>query len=266
MRLNMPRVIAATAILAVASCAGQARQPEGEYWQSLFDGKTLDGWTPKIRGFPLGENYRDTFKVRDGVLRVSYENYDKFGERFGHLFYKTPFKAYKLRLDYRFIDGTPADTAAWALTNSGVMIFSQDPRSMAVGDSFPVSVEAQILGQVDGVKRTNGNMCSPGTNVTMNGVLVTEHCINAPTPALPNGTWVQFEIDVLPDGQVVQKQNGVVTITYSNPELDPEGRMANSKPLIAAANGKLALDSGYICLQSEGAPIEFRNIQIMELN
>jgi hypothetical protein len=259
------RCIAVAAFaVCLAACATNAG-PSGPGWRPLFDGKTLAGWTPKIRSFPLGENYLDTFSAGNGVLKVSYDRYDKFGERYGHLFYKTPFKAYRLRMEYRFIGTTPADTPAWAQANNGVMIFSQDPKTMAVGDSFPVSVEAQILGPAKGQKRTNGNMCSPGTNVVMGGKLVTEHCINSTVPAAPNGEWVKFEVDVSPTGEVVEWQNGVETIRFSGVQLDPEGRMANSKPLIAAAGGKLMLDGGYVSLQSEGAPIEFRHIEIMEL-
>lgn len=248
----------------MASCSSMPQG--GERWRSLFDGKTLAGWTPKIRGFPLGENYRDTFSVKDGAIVVSYDKYDQFGERFGHLFYQTPFKAYRFRLDYRFIGATPADTPAWAIANNGVMIFSQDPKTMAADDSFPVSVEAQLLGPAPGQERFNGNMCSPGTNVVIDGQLVTTHCINSKSPSTPNGEWVHFEVEVLPSGVVTQRVNGADVFVYSQVQLDPEGRTANSKPLIAAAGGKLMLDGGYIALQSEGAPIEFKNIEILELN
>src|SRR5262249_28889125 len=141
-RARMKRLGLCVAVATVCLAACATPGPSGPGWRSLFDGKTLNGWTPKIRGFPLGENYLDTFSVRNGLLTVSYDKYDKFGERYGHLLYKTPFKAYKFRLEYRFIGKTPADTPGWAIANNGVMIFSQDPKTMAVGDSFPVSVEA----------------------------------------------------------------------------------------------------------------------------
>jgi hypothetical protein len=259
------RLLAATAMaLCAVSCASAPESGRG--WKSLFDGRTLNGWTPKIRGFPLGENYQDTFRVKDGAITVSYDKYDKFGERFGHLFYRSPFKAYRFRMEYRFSETYPADTPAWAIANSGVMIFSQDPKTMAVGDSFPVSVEAQLLGPAPGQTRFNGNMCSPGTNVVMEGKLVTTHCINSKTPAGPNEVWTKFEIEVSPAGDVTQKINGAPTIVYSQVQLDPTGNMANSKPLIEAAGGRLLLDGGYISLQSEGNPIEFRNIEILELH
>jgi len=258
-------LVAVTAIALCASCTGLPQSGEGG-WKSLFDGRTLNGWTPKIRGFPLGENYQDTFRVKDGAIAVSYDKYDKFGERFGHLFYKAPFKAYRFRMEYRFSETHPADTPAWAIANSGVMIFSQDPKTMAVGDSFPVSVEAQLLGPAPGQTRFNGNMCSPGTNVVMDGKLVTTHCINSKTPSGPNGVWTTFEIEAHPGGDVIQRINGVETIRYSQVQLDPTGNMADSKPLVEAAGGKLMLDGGYISLQSEGNPIEFRNIEILELH
>jgi hypothetical protein len=146
------------------------------------------------------------------------------------------------------------------------MIYGQDPKTMAVDDSFPVSVEAQILGPAPGQERFNGNMCSPGTNVVMNGKLETTHCINSKYPADPNGQWIRFEVEVSREGVVTQKVNGKTAIVYSDVQLDPDGKMANSKPLIAAAGGKLKLDGGTISLQSEGNPIEFRKIEILELN
>jgi hypothetical protein len=253
----------ALAAIATASCA--AMPQDGENWQPIFDGKTLNGWTPKIRGFPLGENYRDTFSVSDGAIVVSYDKYEQFGDRFGHLFYDQPITGpYRLRFEYRFSETHPADTAAWAIANSGVMIYGQDPKTMAVDDSFPVSVEAQLLGPAPGQERFNGNMCSPGTHVVIDGKLEKTHCINSKYPADPNGEWVTFEVDVAQDGTVTQIVNGTVTMVYSAVQLDPEGNMANSKPLVAAAGGKLMLEGGTISLQSEGNPIAFRKIEILK--
>jgi hypothetical protein len=257
----------AVATIAVCTASCSALPQSGENWEPLFDGKTLAGWTPKIRGLPLGENYRDTFRVSDGAIVVSYDRYDQFGERFGHLFYKDAITGpYRLRLEYRFSETHPADTPAWAIANSGVMIFGEHPKGMAVEDSFPVSVEAQLLGPAPEQTRFNGNMCSPGTNVVMDGQLVTTHCINSKTPSGPNGVWHVFEVEVAADGTVTQKINGEPTIVCSAVQLDPEGRMANSKPLVAAAGGKLMLDGGTISLQSEGNPIAFRKIELLRLN
>lgn len=258
--------VAVAGVAALASCELVAPDGADAQWRPIFDGRTLDGWTPKIRGHELGVNYRDTFGVSEGALTVSYDKYDQFGERFGHIFYREPFSAYRLRLEYRFLtEGTPADTPGWAIANSGVMIFSQDPATMAVEQSFPVSVEAQFLGPAGDAPRTTGNMCSPGTHVVMAGKLETTHCINSTVPAPPNGEWVKFEVEVSPTGVVTQRVNGATAIVYSDVQLDPTGSMADGRPLIAAQGGRVELSGGYISLQSEGAPIQFRNIEVMEL-
>src|SRR5258708_2388993 len=68
-------------------------------WVSLFNGKDLEGWTPKIKGYEAGENYGDTFRVEDGVLRVSYDRYPAFDGRFGHLFSTRKYSSYRLRIE-----------------------------------------------------------------------------------------------------------------------------------------------------------------------
>ena len=77
---------------------------QGQEWKPLFNGKNLDGWTPKIRGYDLGDNFGETFRVEDGLLKVRYDAYDEFNERFGHLFYEGEFSHYRLRVTYRFVD------------------------------------------------------------------------------------------------------------------------------------------------------------------
>jgi hypothetical protein len=261
--MSMRLVLAAIALLSLAGCASRGAVSSSGNWISLFDGRTLQGWTPKIRGSAFGVNDRDTFRVRDGALVVSYDKYDLFEERFGHLFYRTPYSSFRLRLEYRFVGEALPDTPGWAISNSGVMIFSQDPRSMTADQSFPVSVEAQLLGTSPSEpRRTTGNVCTPGTNIILNDVLTTTHCINASSPVTPNGSWTAFEIEVSPSGEVIQRINGAEVMRYSGVQLDPEAKMADSRPLIAAARGKLELSGGYIALQSEGFPVEFRNIQI----
>jgi hypothetical protein len=250
--------------LLLASCAAAPAAETG--WRRIFDGASLDGWTPKVRGFPAGENYAGTFRAENGAIVVSYENYEAFGDRFGHLFFNEAVSApFSLRLEYRFLDGGPADTPGWAIANSGIMIFGQSPESMALDDSFPVSVEAQLLGAVPGQARSNGNMCSPGTHVVINGELVTRHCVNSAIPAAaPDGRWIRFRIDVDAAGAVTQTVDDTVSIAYSAAQLDPAGGMGNSPPLIAARGGEVRLSGGTLSLQSEGAPIAFRRIELRQ--
>ena len=90
-------------LLSISSLLFISCETENDEWISLFDGNTLDGWEIKIKGYELNNNYRNTFSVKDESIIVSYDNYDSFGEKFGHLFYtKQKFKNYHLKLDYRF--------------------------------------------------------------------------------------------------------------------------------------------------------------------
>lgn len=247
--------------------AANAEEVRAGPWRSLFDGKTLNGWTAKIARHPAGENYRETFVADHGVLRVSYAGYDKFDNQFGHLFYKTPYSAYRLRFTYRFLtEGGLPDTPNWARGNSGIMFHSQSAESMTVDQPFPVSIEFQLLGKDSDAPRPTGAVCTPGITITIDGVKVKEHCTppaNAPTIA--NGTWVQAELEVLPSGVITQKINGVVVHRYAGAALDPEDTVAGGAKPYILARGAQPVTGGYIALQSEGAPIEFKDIEIQEL-
>ena len=155
-----------------AANAAEGNYPKGE-WVSLFNGKDLNGWTPKIRYYEPGDNNGDTFRVRDGLLQVRYDGggYKKFGEKFGHLFYKDSFSNYRFRVEYRFVGEQCPEGPGWATRNSGVMIHGQDPKTMAKDQDFPVSIEVQLLGGNGKDTRTTSNLCTPGTNVVMNGEL-----------------------------------------------------------------------------------------------
>ena len=253
-------------IVAAVTLSGCSTLPgeEGNGSRKIFDGRTLVGWTAKISGHVAGEDPMKTFTVADGVIRVGYEGYDgHFRGRFGHLFYNTPFKSYRLKLKYRIV-GTPLmGTPSYAEYNSGVMIHAQSPTTMLLNQGFPVSAEAQLLGPRGAEKRTNGNVCTPGTHITIGGKLTKTHCINSSVPAPPNGTWHEMEIEVSPSGHVVQRIDGVTAIEYDRIEYDPSDKSATK--LIAAAGGKLEIPGGYIALQSEGQPMEFKDIEVAEL-
>jgi len=262
------RQVAAGLLLSL--CMGAAASAEGMkagLWRPLFDGKTLNGWTAKIAKRPAGENYRQTFVADHGVIRVSYANYDKLDGQFGHLFYKTPFKAYRLRLTYRFLtEGGLPDTPAWARSNSGVMFHSQSPESMTVDQPFPVSVEFQLLGKDGDAPRPTGAVCTPGTTITIDGAKVKEHCTpSANAPTIPNGTWTKLELEVRPDGEVFEKIDGVVVHHYADVTLDPDDTVAGGAKPYILARGAQRVTEGYIALQSEGHPIEFKDIEIQEL-
>ncbi|OYX73496.1 MAG: hypothetical protein B7Y81_03500 [Caulobacter sp. 32-67-35] len=265
------RRVAVSALLGCLSLgvvsAASAEELKAGPWRSLFDGRTLDGWTPKIAKHPVGKNHQQTFVVDQGAIRVSYAGYDTLNGQFGHLFYKTPFKAYRLRFTYRFLtEGALADTPAWARSNSGVMFHSQSPASMMVEQSFPVSVEFQLLGKDGDAPRPTGAVCTPGITITFDGVKAKEHCTppaNAPT--IPDGTWTKVELEVRPNGEVFQKIDGVVVHHYAGLTLDPDDTVAGGAKPYILARGAQPVTEGYIALQSEGHPIEFKDIEIQEL-
>jgi hypothetical protein len=230
-----------------------------EGWVSLFNGKDLEGWTPKITGYDLGDNYGDTFRVEDGLLKVSYENYKAFDEKFGHLHYKRPFSSYRLRLEYRFTGEQCEGGPGWATRNSGIMVHGEDPKLMKKDQKFPTSIEVQLLGGDGKNDRTTGNLCTPGTNVVMDDKLVTRHCISAKSKTFHGEQWVTSEVEVRGNEVIRHLINGEKVIEYQKPQLDP--RDAHAKTLVK--DGELMLSGGFISLQSESHPVEFRKIEIL---
>ena len=264
------RRCATVGLTALAIClpgAAGAEEVRAGPWRPLFDGKTLNGWTSKVARHPAGENYRQTFVADRGVIRVSYAGYDKFDNQFGHLFYNTPFSAYRLRLSYRFLtEGGLPDTPGWARANSGIMFHSQSAESMTVDQPFPVSIEFQLLGKDGDKPRPTGAVCTPGITITIDGAVVKEHCTPpADAPTIANGTWVQAELEVLPSGVITQKINGVVAHRYAGAAMDPDDTVAGGAKPYILARGAQPVTGGYIALQSEGAPIEFKDIEIQAL-
>src|SRR6266508_5340460 len=165
-----------------------------DQWQQLFNGKNLDGWIIKISKHELNENFGNTFRVEDGILKVSYDAYDTFNDQFGHVFYKSPYSYYLLAVEYRFVDKQVKGGPAWAYKNSGIMIHCQPPSTMLKNQDFPISVEDQLLGGDSTGERSTCNVCTPGTNIVMNGKLITEHCINSSSKTCRGEEWVRAEV------------------------------------------------------------------------
>ncbi|MGK7397683.1 MAG: 3-keto-disaccharide hydrolase [Candidatus Cyclobacteriaceae bacterium M3_2C_046] len=237
-------------------------QSKENEWIQLFNGQDLSGWTPKIRGYAMGENFGNTFKVEDGLLKVSYEGYDKFNQRFGHLFYENEFSNYLFRAEYRFVGDQCPEGPGWAIRNSGVMIHGQDPSTMTKDQSFPVSIEVQLLGGNGTDPRTTGNLCTPGTNVVMDEELFTTHCINSSSQTYHGDQWVTVEIEVRGNQLIKHIINGDTVLNYKQPQLDPEDPDAQR---LLEKGSSLMLTGGTISLQSESHPIEFRKVELMPL-
>ncbi len=239
-----------------------AKNDSSKEWIDLFNGENLDGWTPKISGYKYGENYGNTFRVEDGLLTVAYDKYYRFDNRFGHLFYEQPFDNYHLKIEYRFIGEQVEGGPLWALRNSGVMIHSQDPKTMLEAQDFPIALEAQFLGGLGEGPRPTGNLCTPGTHVNINGELVETHCINAAAKTYDGDEWVTIEI-ISKDGVISHILEGETVIQYTQPVIG--GGIVNNFDPEVKQDGK-ALKGGYIALQSESHPVQFRSVQIKELD
>jgi len=240
-------LITATLLCGAFSCknSGQA-----EEWIPLFNEKNLDGWDIKIRGYELNDNFGNTFRVEDGMLKVSYDEYDEFGGRFGHIFYNQEFSHYKLRVEYRFVGEQVDGGPGWAFRNNGIMFHSQPAHSMELDQSFPVSLEAQMLGGDGTYERPNGSVCTPGTDIEVNGVRVFDHCISSNSETFHGDQWVLFELVVYGDSIAHHIIAGDTVMTYANFRLEDSG---------------LPLGKGFIALQAESHPTEFRKIELLNL-
>jgi hypothetical protein len=256
-------ILLAAAVFAVAATYCAAEDPSGE-WIQLFNGKDLTGWTPKIKGFELGDNHADTYRVEDGILKVAYDKYEgPYRGRFGHLFYEKPFSNYVLRIEYRFVGEQAERGPGWAIRNSGVMIHGQKPETMLKDQDFPVSIEVQFLGGDGQTPRPTANLCTPGTNVVMNGKLHTQHCTNSTSQTYHGDQWVTVEIEVHGGKLIRHKMGGRTVIEYSEPQLDESDQYG--RRLLDGGAEKM-LTGGTISLQSESHPVEFRKVELMELD
>ena len=231
-------------------------------WISLFNGKDLDNWQVKFTGQQLGINFRDTFRVENGLLTVSYENWDDFDGEFGHLFYDQVFSHYILRVEYRFIGDQVTNGPGWAYRNNGMMLHSQDPRSMTLDQEFPVSIESQLLGGNGTEARTTSNVCTPGTNMVIDGDLITRHCTNSNSDTFHGDQWVTAEMEIHGNEMLVHRINGRVVFELHDIQLDDADPDAQA---LIANGADLELKEGYVALQAESHPTQFRAIEILPL-
>ena len=248
--------------LFLAACTSTSRQ-EGGQWISLFNGRDLSDWIVKVHHHDAGVNFGSTFRAEDGMIKVRYDQYGNFNEQFAHLYYKRPFSRFHLKLEYRFTGKLQQGAPSYTLLNSGVMFHSQDPRTMTREQNWPISVEMQFLaGLADGRPRPTGNMCSPGTEIVYDGRMYDGHCLNSSSKTYHRDEWVKAELIVLGDSLITHVINGDTVLQYSRPTIG--GGVVSGYDTTLWRPGT-PLKSGFIALQSEGQPIDFRNIELREL-
>lgn len=250
-------------VCCLAACNSQTKNQtttEKEEWITLFNGKDLNDWTVKITGYPAGENFANTFRVEDGLMKVRYDGYDNFNERYGHIFYnKKKFSHYKLRVEYRFVGEQVNGGPGWAFRNSGAMLHCQSPESMHIDQDFPVSVEAQFLGGDGENDRPTGSVCTPGTEVYIEGEPYTGHCASSSSKTYHGDQWVTMEMIVLGDSIAHHVLAGDTIMTYTN--ITVGGGNVSPKPNVPEG----PLKEGFISLQSESHPVDFRKVEILEI-
>jgi hypothetical protein len=263
--------------LCLSACNNEATTPSKdsskEEWISLFNGKDLTGWDIKITSLPMGQDYKNTFKVQDSMIRISYDEYTTFDDKFGHLYYQTPYSYYLLRFEYRFTGNQTPGGADWNVRNSGIMVHSQSAKSVELNQDFPVSLEDQLLGGLGKGPRPTGNICTPGTQVHMGGTLRTDHCISSTSKTYDGDQWVSGAILVLGDSVIKHIIQGDTVLTFEKPEVGggfvgrthswTQGQIMDSAAWIA--KDRTPLKEGYIALQAVSHPIDFRKIELLNL-
>lgn len=232
-----------------------------EKWISLFNSKDLNNWLPKIAGYKLGENFGNTFRVQDGILSIRYDAYNNnFNNRFGALYYNKKFSNYRLRVEYRFVGDTTHGAPAWGYRDGGIQYHCQDPATIGVDQPFPICLEYNLLGGNGKEERPSGEICANGIYVEINGKRNTSYCTPPTIKRTMNGDqWITAEIDVQ-DGKIKQYINGEEVIAFENPRYDSTNAAAKNFII----NGDDRVKEGYISLQSNSNPIDFRKIEIME--
>lgn len=248
---------------AASQAAQGANDPNAREWMQLFNGKDLADWTVKFSKHDLGVNFNDTVRVEEGLLKIRYDKWTAFNGEFGHIFYKTPFSYYIIAAEYRFNGNQVKGGPGWAVRNNGLMLHAQDPKTMMKDQDFPISIEVQLLGGLgDGKPRTTANLCTPGSNVVMNGRLHTAHCTNSKSKTYDGDQWVRVEVLVQGGGLMRHMVEGENVLEYSMMQIGG-GSVAPVDPAVKV-DGTL-MSSGYITIQAETAETDFRKIEVLNL-
>ena len=216
-------------MLTSLGCATNVQRQDLPEFVSLFNGKDLSGWVP-VNTAP------DTWSVRDGLLVCS-------GQPIGVMRSEKQYENFILHIEWRHME---------AGGNSGVFIWSEG--TVPEGKRLPKGMEVQML-ELDWVKlhrRADGSLPPiayvHGELFGANGLQTTpdnprgRRSKSIENRCLGKGQWNTYDV-VAVDGVVKLSVNGKFVNVVS----------------------KASVKKGYLCLESEGAEIHFRNICIMEL-
>jgi hypothetical protein len=231
--------------------------PQGA-WVALFNGRDLEGWVPKFSCHPLGENVKDTFRVEKGRLIVSYDNYKRLDDLYGHLFYgKREFSHYWIRAEYRFVGKQVPGAPDWAWRNNGVMLHAQPPETMTLEQRYPISFELRLMGGKWLHRRPpTGSLCLNGTTMIYKGKRFSHAVIDSDAPSYAGDQWVLAEAEVEGSKLVRYFINGRQVLEYSDLQLEEAQPWSQT----------MARAQGFIAIQAESHPTEFLRIEVLSLD
>ncbi|MFH1716652.1 MAG: DUF1080 domain-containing protein [Planctomycetota bacterium] len=216
-----------TVFLLCATCRAQAAEPLE--FRNLFNGKDLSGWVNV-------NTAKDTWAVRDGMIVCT-------GHPIGVMRTDRQYENFILHIEWRHME---------AGGNSGTFVWSEG--SVPEGKQLPKGLEVQML-ELDWVNQHKQKDGTLPPIAYVHGEVFGAGGLQT-TPDNPRGSRSKsIENRCKGKGQwntyVVVCVDGVVKLSVN-------GKFVNG---ISNASVK----KGYICLESEGAEIHFRNIRIMEL-
>ena len=133
---------------------------------------------------------------------------------------------------------------------------------MLKDQDFPIALEIQLLGGLGKGPRTTANLCTPGANVVYQGKLHTPHCTNSTSQTYDGDQWVRVEVLVHGDELVRHIVDGQTVLEYSKPQIGGGG--ANPVDPAVKIDGT-PMTGGYISLQAETAPTDFRRVELLNL-
>ena len=226
---DVKRVVTLTLVgVVVAFAVARARQTSAPPFAELFNGKNLNGWVNV-------NTADDTWRVKDGMLICS-------GHPIGVMRSEKQYENFVLHVEWMHME--PGG-------NSGVFVWSSAQPNPAT--RLPDGVEVQML-ELDWVKLNTRDGRTPplayvhGELFGVNGVKTVpdnprgERSMSIENRCKGRGEWNTYDV-VAVDGVIKLSVNGVFVNGIS--------RSSQKK--------------GYLCLESEGAEIHFRNIRLMEL-
>lgn len=222
------RLLSLASIAMLLSCAMSVYAEDAPQFRDLFNGKDLAGWVNV-------NTDEDTWNVRDGILVCS-------GHPIGVMRTDRQYENFILHLEWRHME---------AGGNSGVFVWCEG--TVPEDKRLPVGVEVQIL-ELDWVNQ----------NKKPDGEL--------PPVAYVHGEVFGVGVAVVPDNPRGARSMSVENRCKGKGEWNTYDIVCVDGVIKLAVNGKFvngiresAIRKGYICLESEGAEIHFRNIRILEL-